>query len=312
MARDRCITQSTRDYLARDRRAHARGATDRTMTTAMGSVAVASARAVGFASHGRGGARAHAVGRCLVKRWTPARVHVSRTATTATRAARENGAVDAIVVVAGGIEEDGTLPSWVTPRLDYAARAYADAADDAKPRILLSGSMTPHKPPPMAKGGFNLHESTSMAGYLMEKGIPANSLLKDTASMDTIGNAYYSLCLHAIPRGWTRVEVVTSAFHMARTRAAFEWVWGLSPLGSFDMRFVSTEDAGIDPSGLRARAEREAQSVAALKDNASRVTTLTDFNEWLFTTHKCYAVSRQHEIGVFDELSEETRKSMMY
>ena len=146
-------------------------------------------------------------------------------------------------------------------------------------------------------------------GIFNGEGDSANSLLKDTASMDTIGNAYYSLCLHAIPRGWARVEVVTSAFHMARTRAAFEWVWGLSPLGALDVRFVSTEDAGIDPSGLRARAEREAQSVAALKDNASRVTTLTEFNEWLFTTHKCYAVSRQHEIGVFDELSEEARKS---
>ena len=277
------------------------------MTTAIGPAVVASARAVGFAARARGGSRA--VGRCLANRWAPARVHVARTTATTTRAACENGTVDAIVVVAGGIEEDGTLPAWVTPRLDYAARAYADADDDAKPRILLSGSMTPHKPPPMAKGGFNLHESTSMAGYLMEKGIPANSLLKDTASMDTIGNAYYSLCLHAIPRGWARVEVVTSAFHMARTRAAFEWVWGLSPLGALDVRFVSTEDAGIDPSGLRARAEREAQSVAALKDNASRVTTLTEFNEWLFTTHKCYAVSRQHEIGVFDELSEEARKS---
>jgi len=33
------------------------------------------------------------------------------------------------------------------------------------------------------------------------------------------------------------------------------------------------------------------------------------FAEWLFTTHKCYAVSRQHEIGIFDELDEESRKS---
>ena len=215
--------------------------------------------------------------------------------------------VDAIVVVAGGIEADGTLPPWVTPRLDRARERFE--ATGGRVKILVSGSMTPHKPPPMGPGGFNVHESTSMASYLMERGVPATAVLKDTASMDTIGNAYYSLCLHAIPLGWKRVEVVTSAFHMARTRAAFEWVWGLTPHGEVDMRFVSTEDAGISETTLRARAEREAESAAALRANAAKITTLADFNEWLFTTHKCYAAARQHEIGVFDEVSSEAMKS---
>lgn len=217
---------------------------------------------------------------------------------------KASSSVDAVVVVAGGMTPEGGLPEWVTPRLDYAYEAYARAAEGNKPRILLSGSMTPHKPPPMAKGGFNLHESTAMAEYLLEKGVPANSLLKDTASMDTIGNAYYSLCLHAIPRGWSKVEVVTSAFHMARTQAAFEWVWKLSPMGPIDMQFVSTEDAGISESALKARATREAESAAALRANAARVTTFAAFNEWLFTTHKCYAVSRQHEIGDFSHMDQ--------
>jgi uncharacterized SAM-binding protein YcdF (DUF218 family) len=213
---------------------------------------------------------------------------------------RCESALDAIVVVAGGMTDDGRLPQWVTPRLDYAAEAWR--RENGEVKILLSGSMTPHKPPPMARGGFNLHESTSMAEYLMEKhNIPGDALLKDTASMDTIGNAYYSLCLHATPLAWRDVEIVTSAFHMARTRAAFEWVWGLSPL-EINMKFVSTEDAGITREALDARALREAESAAALRDNASRVTTLSAFNEWLYTTHKCYAVLRQHEIGDFSEM----------
>ena len=53
---------------------------------------------------------------------------------------------------------------------------------------MCCGSATPHKPPPLQKGGFMLHESTSMAEYLMERhGVPAERILKDTASMDTIG-----------------------------------------------------------------------------------------------------------------------------
>ena len=32
------------------------------------------------------------------------------------------------------------------------------------------------------------------------------------------------------------------------------------------------------------------------------MTTLADFGEWLYTTHLCYAVTRQHEIGEFAEM----------
>jgi uncharacterized SAM-binding protein YcdF (DUF218 family) len=98
---------------------------------------------------------------------------------------------EAIVVVAGGMTDEGTLPRWVTSRLDFALAEYnRHAAASAVTYVLLSGSATPHKPPPIAKGGFTLHESTAMAEYLMERRVPPEHILKDTASMDTIGNAY--------------------------------------------------------------------------------------------------------------------------
>ena len=45
------------------------------------------------------------------------------------------------------------------------------------------------------------------------------------SSFDTVGNAYFALTIHAIPAGWRKVAVVTSAFHMPRTRALFEDLW---------------------------------------------------------------------------------------
>ena len=51
-----------------------------------------------------------------------------------------------------------------------------------------------------------------------------------------------------------------------------------------------------------ARAAREAKSEAALRKNATEVTTLAAFAEWQFTTHMCYAVLRQDEIGEFEEM----------
>jgi hypothetical protein len=72
--------------------------------------------------------------------------------------------------------------------------------------------------------------------------------------------------MHAVPRNWRKVLVVTSAFHMGRTRAAFEWVWSLYAPGAdgaglteeqqrekaggepyIAMDFAVTPDDGLNP-----------------------------------------------------------------
>jgi uncharacterized SAM-binding protein YcdF (DUF218 family) len=47
------------------------------------------------------------------------------------------------------------------------------------------------------------------------------------SSYDTVGNAYFSLAIHALPAGWRRLAVVTSDFHMPRSRALFAGVYRL-------------------------------------------------------------------------------------
>ena len=34
------------------------------------------------------------------------------------------------------------------------------------------------------------------------QGMPAKSILREAASFDTIGNAFFALTMHAIPAGW--------------------------------------------------------------------------------------------------------------
>ena len=157
-----------------------------------------------------------------------------------------------MVAAMEGMKADGSSKLWNTMRLAPRAVSLRELTQSTKlePKVL----------DPTATE-FEIGDIQDISVKVLIACTVASGLW--AVGTDALGNAYYSLCLHAIPRGWARVEVVTSAFHMARTRAAFEWVWGLSPLGALDVRFVSTEDAGIDPSGLRARAEREAQSVAA-------------------------------------------------
>jgi hypothetical protein len=52
--------------------------------------------------------------------------------------------------------------------------------------------------------------------------------LQETASYDTVGNTYFSLAIHALPAAWTRLAVVTSDFHMPRSRALFADIYRLA------------------------------------------------------------------------------------
>ena len=72
-----------------------------------------------------------------------------------------------------------------------------------------------------------LFEGVAYSDYLLSRGVPAAKLLKETASYDTLGNAYFSAVIHAWPLQWRKIAVVTSAFHMARTEVAFGTVFAL-------------------------------------------------------------------------------------
>lgn len=43
-----------------------------------------------------------------------------------------------------------------------------------------------------------------------------------------MGNAYFSLTIHALPAGWRRLAVVTSDFHMPRSAALFSDVYEMA------------------------------------------------------------------------------------
>jgi hypothetical protein len=75
--------------------------------------------------------------------------------------------------------------------------------------------------------------------------------------------------------------------------------------GDTQIRFVSTRDVGLSEETLIAREEREIESERQLRENAKMYDTPGKFAEWMFTTHKCYAVTRQHEIGDFEAVRKE-------
>ncbi len=197
---------------------------------------------------------------------------------------------DAILIPGGGLTEQGTPPEWVKNRLDDAIQNRQGAT-----LIPLSAGTT-HKPPPLDDRGFPIFEAVANARYLRDHGVEPGKILIEASSYDTIGNAYFSRVIHTELRGFKKLLVVTSAFHMPRTEAIFRWVYGLDSAG-YDLDFHSVPDVGMEEHVLRARLEKERQGLESLAPIRARVKTLADLHTWLFTEHAAYSTAGQDTKG---------------
>jgi uncharacterized SAM-binding protein YcdF (DUF218 family) len=67
----------------------------------------------------------------------------------------------------------------------------------------------------------------AMKTYAVEKlNIRSDAIITETNSRDTVGDAIFTKRNFAIPRNWTRILVVTSAYHVSRTQTIFEFIYG--------------------------------------------------------------------------------------
>jgi uncharacterized SAM-binding protein YcdF (DUF218 family) len=130
-----------------------------------------------------------------------------------------------------------------------------------------------------------------MARYLIERGCPAERIVMEPCSADTIGNAFFSRVIHVEPRGWRQLAVVTSAFHMERTRRIFEHIFALPsvhlPAEWFSLQFLP--DCGLDEESLFSRHVRERKSLTTWLWKSRTFTSMQDLSKWMFAQHACYA-----------------------
>ena len=191
---------------------------------------------------------------------------------------------DAVLVPGGGLRPEGALPPLVLDRLE-AARALAGEA----PIIPLS-AMTLHRAPPLDAAGFPVLESIAAARALLARGVPAERIWAETASLDTIGNAYFARVIHTHPAGLRRLLVVNSAFHTPRTRMVFDWVFGLPPAEPpYALDYHTVPDRGLTEAGLEARRAKEVARMESLRRTIPRIASLAALHRWLFTEHRAYA-----------------------
>ena len=110
-----------------------------------------------------------------------------------------------------------------------------------------------------------------------------------TASLDTIGNAYFARVIHTDPAGLRRLLVINSEFHMPRTRMIFDWVFRLPPADPpYALDYHTVPDHGLTKVAIEARRAEEAARMEDLRRTIPRITTLAALHRWLFTEHRAY------------------------
>jgi uncharacterized SAM-binding protein YcdF (DUF218 family) len=206
---------------------------------------------------------------------------------------------DVLLILGGGLSASGELPPWSAVRFDKAIEL---AGPDTFFVPLSAG--TPHKAPIISDKGFPLFESIKEAQYLLAKGIDPTKILIELASYDTIGNAYFSRTIHVDPAGFRSLTVITSEFHLERTKLIFDHVYRLPPLpnAEYQLTYVATPNVGLEENVLAARAEREQQSIQILRQVIAQTPTLSDFHRWLFQKHGAYTANQNAASEKLDPL----------
>ncbi len=132
--------------------------------------------------------------------------------------------------------------------------------------------------------------SIAVARALLARGVPAERIWAETASLDTIGNAYFARTIHTDPAGLRLLLVVNSEFHMPRTRMVFDWVFGLPRAEPpYALDYHTVPDRGLTGERLEARRAKEAARMEDLRRTIPRIASLAALNRWLFTEHRAYA-----------------------
>lgn len=191
---------------------------------------------------------------------------------------------DALVIPGGGLEPHTSLPQpWVRARLDTA---YSLSAQTIYFIVLSRG--TTHKSPPRDSRGFPIDEASASAKYLMNLGIESDRILLDGWSLDTIGNAYFARRMICDPLQLQKLCIITSSFHMLRTRTIFEWVFALDGCKS-TLDFCVTPDVGLNDAQSSARIDKEKSSIRSLRENIiPNISTMQALSLFVLQKHAAY------------------------
>ncbi len=189
---------------------------------------------------------------------------------------------DAIMILGGGISQDGTLKQTTINRLEKGLELFNQEVAE---NIILSGKYSSDLDyTPVTT------EARAMARYLEEKGVPADKIYLEEESKDTIGNAYFTKIKILEPKNWRNIVVVTSDFHIPRAKYIFRKVLG----DGYKVTFVGAP-TGFSYEKLEDLLEEERRVFNLIKSWIDDIPDGDDeaFKKFIFNVHPAYA---HHEV----------------
>jgi len=121
--------------------------------------------------------------------------------------------IDGVIILGGGLTSGGRLSRESVKRLLAGINLFK--ANHAKHLILSGNGSWQHRLP------LSKTEASLMETLAIEKGISKKVILKDTKSLDTIGNAYFTKVLIDKYKLGKTFLIVTSDYHLKRARWLF-------------------------------------------------------------------------------------------
>jgi vancomycin permeability regulator SanA len=153
-----------------------------------------------------------------------------------------------VICLSGGVNDDGSLPIHVQRRVNKAVELYK--AGEINKFFFPTGT---------TRRNVDKHlESEAMRTEAIKQGVPADKIVCEIMSQDTFGNAVFARALYIDPKGIREFLVVTSAFHMPKTKLLFNYTFPKKQ--GFVLKYIEASDRGLNKQALKIRTAHEKYS----------------------------------------------------
>lgn len=122
---------------------------------------------------------------------------------------------DAVIILGYGVNDDGSITHIAKARMDKALELYYQKKAE---RLIVSGCAANPK--------VRKTEAEVMQGYAQSQGVPESRIVTEPLARSTVGSAYYAKVNILEQKAWYKNIIVTSGFHLGRTRLIFDKILG--------------------------------------------------------------------------------------
>ena len=197
-----------------------------------------------------------------------------------------------VICLGGGVNDDGSLPLHVKRRVDLVVELIKEGKFD---KVVFTTGVTRRK-------RVLSFESEAMREEAVKQGVSPERIICEAMSRDTFGNAVFARALYIDPKKIKRFSVVTSGFHMEKTKLLFNHVFPRSQ--NFKINFIEVSDNGINKEALLKRIAHEKFSCQFYKKEILPEVKAGDINNliiWQLENNPSHTLVKNEKFKKFEE-----------